>query len=77
MRILILGGTRFVGRHLAAEAIDRGHEVTLFNRGTRNVPFAKVESIVGDVSQGQGGPAPRERREVRPGAPGTYPERRP
>jgi 2'-hydroxyisoflavone reductase len=33
MRILILGGTRFVGRHLAQTAIDRGHDVTLFNRG--------------------------------------------
>jgi 2'-hydroxyisoflavone reductase len=33
MRILILGGTRFVGRHMAQTAIDRGHDVTLFNRG--------------------------------------------
>lgn len=33
MRILILGGTRFVGRHIAQTALDRGHDVTLFNRG--------------------------------------------
>ena len=33
MRILIIGGTRFVGRHMAEAAVDRGHEVTLFHRG--------------------------------------------
>ncbi|HEV2126761.1 MAG TPA: NAD-dependent epimerase/dehydratase family protein [Chloroflexota bacterium] len=33
MRILILGGTRFLGRHLVEAARKRGHEVTLFNRG--------------------------------------------
>jgi 2'-hydroxyisoflavone reductase len=32
MRLLILGGTRFVGRHIAAAAVERGWEVTLFNR---------------------------------------------
>ncbi|HEX3706646.1 MAG TPA: NAD-dependent epimerase/dehydratase family protein [Mycobacteriales bacterium] len=33
MRILVIGGTRLVGRHIAQTAIDRGHDVTLFNRG--------------------------------------------
>jgi 2'-hydroxyisoflavone reductase len=33
MRILIMGGTAFVGRHIAQSAIDGGHEVTLFHRG--------------------------------------------
>jgi len=33
MRILIIGGTRLVGRQIASAAIDRGHDVTLFNRG--------------------------------------------
>jgi 2'-hydroxyisoflavone reductase len=33
MRILILGGTRFVGLNIAQTALDRGHDVTLFNRG--------------------------------------------
>jgi 2'-hydroxyisoflavone reductase len=33
MRILIIGGTRLVGRQIAAAAIERGHDVTLFNRG--------------------------------------------
>lgn len=33
MRTLILGGTVFLGRHVAAEALARGHELTLFTRG--------------------------------------------
>jgi 2'-hydroxyisoflavone reductase len=33
MRILVMGGTRLVGRHIAQTALDRGHDVTLFNRG--------------------------------------------
>ena len=33
MRILVVGGTRFIGRHLTAVALDRGHEVTVFHRG--------------------------------------------
>jgi 2'-hydroxyisoflavone reductase len=49
MKLLILGGTIFVGRHLVAEALKRGHEVTLFNRGKHNPDlFPDVERIVGD-----------------------------
>ena len=33
MRILMIGGTSFVGRHIAQAALDAGHEVTLFHRG--------------------------------------------
>ena len=33
MRTLVLGGTVFLGRHVAAEALRRGHDVTLFTRG--------------------------------------------
>jgi 2'-hydroxyisoflavone reductase len=33
MRLLILGGTGFVGRHIAEHALARGYDVTLFNRG--------------------------------------------
>jgi 2'-hydroxyisoflavone reductase len=33
MRLLILGGTRFLGRHLAQQALDAGHELTLLHRG--------------------------------------------
>jgi 2'-hydroxyisoflavone reductase len=33
MRILIIGGTAFVGRHITSAALTAGHDVTLFNRG--------------------------------------------
>lgn len=48
MRILILGGTVFVGRALAEAALRRGHEVTLFNRGTRPGLIAGAKEIHGD-----------------------------
>ncbi len=49
MKILILGGTRFVGRSLVETAISEGHEVTLFNRGKTNPDlFPELELIVGD-----------------------------
>lgn len=49
MKILILGGTMFLGRHLTEAAIARGHEVTLFNRGRHNPElFPEVEKLRGD-----------------------------
>lgn len=49
MKLLILGGTRFLGRHLVAIADARGHEVTLFNRGNYSSEgLGAVESIKGD-----------------------------
>ncbi len=49
MRILIVGGTKFVGRALVEVALDRGHELTLFNRGQTNADlFPHIEKIVGD-----------------------------
>lgn len=49
MKLLIIGGTRFVGRHLVTAALERGHDVTLFNRGHSSVDFAAaVETIHGD-----------------------------
>src|SRR3954462_8580630 len=49
MRILILGGTQFLGRHTVDAALARGHELTLFNRGqTRPELFPDVEELVGD-----------------------------
>lgn len=49
MKLLILGGTAFVGRFLAEAALGRGHEVTLFNRGqTHPEWFAGVEKLRGD-----------------------------
>jgi 2'-hydroxyisoflavone reductase len=49
MRLLILGGTRFVGRHTAAAALARGHQVTLLHRG-RSAPglFPEAEHLIGD-----------------------------
>ena len=49
-RILILGGTGFVGPHQVRHALQRGHTVTIFNRG-RSAPgmFGKdVEELAGD-----------------------------
>jgi 2'-hydroxyisoflavone reductase len=48
-RLLILGGTHFLGRHAAEEALRRGHAVTLFNRG-RSDPalFPEAERLTGD-----------------------------
>jgi 2'-hydroxyisoflavone reductase len=49
MRILIIGGTAFVGRHMTQAAIDRGHEVTLFNRGkTAASLFPEARHLTGD-----------------------------
>src|SRR4030095_12956851 len=49
MKLLILGGTRFLGLHLLAAAVARKHEVCLFNRGNHPVPaLAQVETIHGD-----------------------------
>jgi 2'-hydroxyisoflavone reductase len=49
MKLLIIGGTRFLGYHLVEAALARGHEITLFNRGKHSLPDAKnVETIVGD-----------------------------
>ena len=52
MRILIIGGTRFLGRHLVESALKRSHEVTLFNRGKSNPGlFPQLETILGDREQ--------------------------
>ncbi len=48
MRLLVLGGTRFVGRLIAEIAIDRGHSVTTFNRGRTGGDVAGVEAVRGD-----------------------------
>ncbi len=48
MRILIVGGTRFVGVYLTQLLVQQGHEVVLFNRGNRPVPVAGVQQITGD-----------------------------
>ncbi len=49
MKILILGGTKFLGRYLVDAALAGRHEVTLFNRGKTNPTlFPNIETIIGD-----------------------------
>jgi 2'-hydroxyisoflavone reductase len=49
MRLLILGGTVFLGRHVATEALSRGHEVTVFHRGRHGADlFPDAEHLIGD-----------------------------
>lgn len=49
MRILVIGGTRFVGRHVVRAALDAGHDVTLFHRGRTGAElFPDVERRAGD-----------------------------
>ena len=56
MKLLILGGTRFLGRHLVTAALQRNHEVTLFNRGQHSsAASANVETIYGDRNGDLGG----------------------
>jgi 2'-hydroxyisoflavone reductase len=49
LKILILGGTGFLGPHTVREALSRGHEMTLFNRGRTNTHlFPELEKLKGD-----------------------------
>lgn len=49
MRLLVLGGTKFLGRAAVESALARGHEVTLFNRGETNPElFPEAEKLRGD-----------------------------
>ncbi len=49
LRILMLGGTGFLGPHTVSYALERGHEVTLFNRGRTNADmFPALEKLVGN-----------------------------
>jgi 2'-hydroxyisoflavone reductase len=52
LRFLVLGGTKFLGRATVEAALDRGHDVTLFNRGETNPElFPEVEKIRGDRTE--------------------------
>lgn len=48
MRILIVGGTRFIGIYLTQLLVEQGHEVVLFNRGNRPAPIEGIQEIHGD-----------------------------
>ncbi len=48
MRLLVLGGTLFLGRHVVAAALARGHEVATFTRGLTGTPADGVRALHGD-----------------------------
>jgi len=51
--ILILGGTGFIGPHMVREALRRGHQVSLFNRGrSNNKLFPDLKLYIGDRNNG-------------------------
>jgi 2'-hydroxyisoflavone reductase len=53
MKLLILGGTVFLGRHLTEAALAAGHDVTLFNRGQHNANlYPDLEKLRGDRDGG-------------------------
>ena len=56
MKLLIIGGTRFLGRAIVNQALAEGHEVTLFNRGQSNPDLysGDVETLIGDRDGGLG-----------------------
>ncbi|TML74332.1 MAG: NAD-dependent epimerase/dehydratase family protein [Actinobacteria bacterium] len=61
MRLLVLGGTKFVGRAIVEAALARDHELTLFNRGQTNPGlFPDVEQIRGDRTESLDALAGRE-----------------
>jgi len=51
MKVLVLGGTQFVGHAVVAEAVARGHEVTVANRGLSDSPYDGVRAITLDRTQ--------------------------
>lgn len=52
MKLLVLGGTKYLGRHLVEAALRDGHDVTLFNRGlTEPEIFPEIARIHGDRSR--------------------------
>ena len=53
LRLLILGGTGFIGPHQVRYALARGHQVTLFNRGRQKESWpGPVEELIGDRNSG-------------------------
>jgi nucleoside-diphosphate-sugar epimerase len=53
MKILVMGGTRFVGRPLVTHLLAAGHELTLYTRGRQPLPEG-VEHLAGDRSSEEG-----------------------
>jgi nucleoside-diphosphate-sugar epimerase len=60
MKLLVLGGTKFLGRHVVDAGIAQGHDVVLFNRGRTNPElYPQLETVIGDRD---GGLSPLEGR---------------
>ncbi|MGZ4648150.1 MAG: NAD-dependent epimerase/dehydratase family protein [Blastococcus sp.] len=57
MRLLVLGGTRFLGRHVVTAALERGHEVATFTRGVSGAPPEGVLALRGDRDDASALPA--------------------
>ena len=53
MKILVMGGTRFIGVSLVKLLVSQGHELTLFNRGKKPSPVAGLRTIIGDRTDSQ------------------------
>jgi nucleoside-diphosphate-sugar epimerase len=53
MKILVMGGTRFVGKPLVDHWLQAGHQLTLFTRGKNPVPTG-VQHLVGDRTTADG-----------------------
>ena len=52
MKVLVLGGTGVISREIVRQLLAKGHEVAVFNRGSKTLPFAKdVDTLVGDRSR--------------------------
>jgi 2'-hydroxyisoflavone reductase len=61
LRVILLGGPKFLGRAVIDAAVERGHELTLFNRGTTGAElYPEVERVVGDRDGGLDGLRGRE-----------------
>ncbi|MEX2237907.1 MAG: epimerase [Dehalococcoidia bacterium] len=53
MKLLIIGGTQFLGRHLVEAGLARGDEITIFHRGeTNRGAYPEVEELLGDRDGG-------------------------
>ena len=50
MRLLVIGGTSFVGRHAVEAAVDQGHDVAVFHRGRTNADLltGRIDHRIGD-----------------------------
>jgi 2'-hydroxyisoflavone reductase len=52
MKVLVIGGTQFVGRHFAEAAMRAGHQVTLFHRGSKGLGSVEgAEDVLGDRTE--------------------------